>query len=70
MKSQIESDKTTLEVVVKLIYEKALFAPRFATLYADLCVILAKELAVEFKSEGEKISSIDFKRCIIDHCKV
>jgi hypothetical protein len=67
MKSQIETDKLTLGVVVKLIYEKALFAPRFAPLYADLCQVLATELA-QIIHEDEK--PVDFKACIIEHCKV
>lgn len=74
MKTQIESDVNTLEVIVKLIYEKALFAPRFAPLYADLCSVLAKELVAKFEVPNpvnpDAIVQKDFKLCIIDHCKV
>lgn len=74
MKTQIELDVNTLEVIVKLIYEKALFAPRFAPLYADLCSVLAKELVVKFDvpnpANEELTIQKDFKLCIIDHCKV
>jgi hypothetical protein len=55
-----------MEVVVKLIYEKSIFSPRFAYLYADLCSVLAKELN---KVEMEDGSIVDFKTCILDHCK-
>lgn len=73
MKTQIELDVDTLEVIVKLIYEKALFAPRFAPLYADLCSVLAKELVVKFDVPNPANEDLtiqkDFKLCIIDHCK-
>jgi hypothetical protein len=71
MKSQIDSDQATLEVIVKLIYEKALFAPRFAPLYADLCAILAKELQSSVQRDQSTDKPMkDFKTCILDHCKV
>jgi translation initiation factor 4G len=66
MKGQVESDKSTLEVVVKLLYEKAINSPRFAPLYADLCSVLAKELN---KVEMDDGKTVDFKSCILDHCK-
>lgn len=46
MKAQIESDQSALEVVVKLIYEKAISSPRFAPLYADLCVCIILTLFI------------------------
>ena len=70
MKVQIDSDQATLEVIVKLIYEKALFAPRFAPLYADLCAILAKELQSIQRDSSERPMTKDFKTCILEHCKV
>jgi hypothetical protein len=66
MKVQIESDQATLEVVVKLIYEKSINSPRFAPLYADLCSVLEKELN---KVEIDHGKTADFKTCILDHCK-
>lgn len=69
MRGQIENDLSTLEVIVKLIYEKALAAPRFAHLYADLSQVLSRELnKLEFVVDGKPVVK-DFKVAILDHCK-
>jgi len=70
MKAQIEAEFDALGVIVKLVFEKALVSPRYAPLYADLCVVLANELTTGFVVEKDgKQTKIDFRVLILQHCR-
>jgi len=56
---------TELEVVVKQVSEKAINAPRFASMYADLCSAL-KEALPKFNREG---TIFDFRRILLELCQ-
>lgn len=71
MKGQIEDVLESLEVLVKLVFEKALAAPNFAPLYGNLCVVLSIQLSKKFerpKPDGTP-EEVDFRRLLLEHCR-
>jgi hypothetical protein len=71
MKQQIEDVLEALEVLVKLIFEKALAAPNFAPLYGNLCVVLSEQMTKKFERElpdGQTVA-VTFPRLLLDHCR-
>lgn len=71
MKGQIEDVLEALEVLVKLVFEKALAAPNFAPLYGNLCVILSTQLSKSFtrtKPDGTA-DEVDFRKLLLEHCR-
>lgn len=51
---------------MELVFEKALQAPRFASLFADLCVVFSSELP-KFEEEGK--AKVDFRRLLLSRCQ-
>lgn len=71
MKGQIEDVLEALEVLVKLVFEKALAAPNFAPLYGNLCVVLSSKLEKNFDrpKEDGTTEEVNFRRLLLEHCR-